>query len=114
NLWAGAMPGGIIHSNDRGESWTLARSLWDRKERAEWFGGGYDQPGIHSICLDGAKITIAISCGGTWQSADGGASWRLAGNGMYAGFMPPERRDHPNIQDVPRLPQAAAHPRLFV
>jgi hypothetical protein len=113
DLWAGTIPGGLFHSTDRGESWTLVRSLWDRKERAEWFGGGYDQPGIHSVCLAGGKVTIAISCGGTWQSADGGASWRLAGKGMYAEFMPPERRDDPNIQDVHRLAQCAARPEVF-
>jgi hypothetical protein len=113
DLWAGSIPGGLFRSSDRGESWTLVRSLWDRKERAEWFGGGYDQPGIHSICLDGKKVTIAISCGGTWQSADGGASWQLAGKGMYAEFMPPERRDDPNIQDVHRLAQCASRPEVF-
>jgi hypothetical protein len=113
DLWAGTIPGGLFHSSDRGESWTLARSLWDRKERAEWFGGGYDQPGIHSICLEGGRLTVAISCGGTWQSSDGGASWRLAGKGMYAEFMPPERRDDPNIQDVHRLAQCAARPEVF-
>jgi hypothetical protein len=113
DLWAGTIPGGLFHSSDRGESWTLARSLWDRKERAEWFGGGYEQPGIHSICLEGGRLTVAISCGGTWQSSDGGASWRLAGKGMYAEFMPPERRDDPNIQDVHRLAQCAARPEVF-
>jgi hypothetical protein len=113
DLWAGTIPGGLFHSSDRGDSWTLVRSLWDRKERAEWFGGGYDQPGIHSVCLADGKITIAISCGGTWQSGDGGASWRLAGKGMYAEFMPPERRDDPNIQDVHRLAQCAARPEVF-
>src|SRR5260221_8240560 len=113
DLWAGTIPGGLFHSGDRGESWTLVRSLWDRKERAEWFGGGYDQPGIHSICSEGGKITIAISCGGTWQSADGAKSWQLAGKGMYAEFMPPERRDDPNIQDVHRLAQCAAKPEVF-
>ncbi len=113
DLWAGTIPGGLFHSGDRGESWTLVRSLWDRKERAEWFGGGYDQPGIHSICSEGGKITVAISCGGTWQSADGGKSWQLAGKGMYAEFMPPERRDDPNIQDVHRLAQCAAKPEVF-
>jgi hypothetical protein len=113
DLWAGTIPGGLFHSSDRGESWTLVRSLWDRKERSEWFGGGYDQPGIHSICLNGKQITIAISCGGTWQSADGGASWQLAGRGMYAEFMPPERRDDPNIQDVHRLAQCPSQPEVF-
>jgi hypothetical protein len=113
DLWAGTIPGGLFHSNDRGENWTLVRSLWDRKERAEWFGGGYDHPGIHSVCLNGKTITLAISCGGVWQSTDAGQSWKLAGKGMYAEFMPPERRDDPNIQDVHRLAQAPSRPEIF-
>jgi len=38
--------------------------LWSRPERSEWFGGGYDYPGIHSICVDprnSRHVTIAIS-----------------------------------------------------
>jgi len=113
DLWAGTIPGGLFHSTDRGETWTLVRSLWDRKERQEWFGGGYDHPGIHSICLDAATITIAISCGGVWQSKDGGATWQLAAQGMHADFMPPERRMDQNIQDVHRLVQSPSRPGVF-
>ena len=29
--------------------WQLVRALWDVPERAKWFGGGYDDAGIHSI-----------------------------------------------------------------
>lgn len=116
DLWAGTIPGGLFHSTDRGESWSLVRSLWDRKERAEWFGGGYDQPGIHSICIDprdAGKLAVAISCGGVWLTRDAGASWSLGGKGMYAEFMPPEQRDHPNIQDVHRMVQSASRPEVF-
>jgi hypothetical protein len=113
DLWAGTIPGGLFRSRDRGESWQLVRSLWDRKERREWLGGGYDQPGIHSICLQGETITIGISCGGVWQSNDRGENWHLAAQGMYAEYFPPERRGEQNIQDVHRLVQCPANPQVF-
>lgn len=115
-LWAGCLPAGLFRSNDRGETWTLTDSLWDRPERKEWFGGGYDMAGIHSILIDprdSRAITLGISCGGVWRSADDGASWRLAGKGMAADFMPPERSGDPNIQDVHRLSACAAHPDVI-
>jgi hypothetical protein len=115
-LWAGTIPGGLFRSADRGASWTLVEALWNKPERAEWLGGGYDYPGIHSICVDprdGRQLTIAISCGGVWQSSDDGASWRLAAEGMYAEFMPPERRADPNIQDPHRVVQCPARPDVL-
>ena len=90
--------------------------LWSRPERSEWFGGGYDHPGIHSICIDprdNRRITVGISCGGAWQTRDGGESWGLASHGMYAEFMPPERRNDPNIQDPHRIVQCASRPDVF-
>ena len=50
-IWAGTIPGGLFLSDDRGDSWNLVESLWQVPERASWFGGGYDDPGIHSICI---------------------------------------------------------------
>ena len=47
-IWAGTLPGGLFVSRDRGAGWQLVESLWSRPERGEWFGGGYDHPGIHS------------------------------------------------------------------
>src|SRR3954464_10301808 len=47
-LWAGALPAGLFVSRDRGEQWELVESLWDRPDRREWLGGGYDHAGIHS------------------------------------------------------------------
>lgn len=115
-LWAGTMPGGLFRSDDHGDSWTLVRSLWDRPERVEWFGGGADSPGIHSICVDprdAQRVTLAISCGGVWQTEDGGDSWALRADGMYAVYMPPERASDPNIQDPHRMVSCPAAPDVY-
>ena len=61
-VWAGTLPGGLFRSPDFGRSWRLVGSLWARGERAEWFGGGYDVPGIHSICPHpGGELLVGIS-----------------------------------------------------
>ena len=112
-LWAGTIPGGLFRSDDAGESWQLVRGLWDRPERAGMFGGGYDQPGIHSICVDPRDpgvVRVAISCGGVWTSRDGGDSWEVTSRGMFAEYMPPERREDPAIQDPHRMAQCRAAP----
>jgi hypothetical protein len=115
-LWAGTIPGGLFRSEDGGASWNLVESLWQRPERSEWTGGGYDHPGIHSVCVDprnSARVTVGVSTGGVWQTADGGATWRIASQGMHAEYMPPERRLDPNVQDVHRLVQCPARPDTF-
>lgn len=115
-LWAGTHPGGLFRSADGGGSWTLNRPLWDRPERTQWFGGGYDTPGIHSICIDprdSRHVTLAVSCGGVWQTANGGEHWTCTTRGMHADYMPPERRDDPIIQDPHRLAQCATQPDVM-
>jgi hypothetical protein len=115
-LWAGTIPGGLFRSDDHGASWQLVRSLWDRPERRHWFGGGFDQPGIHSICVDprnSRSLRVAISSGGVWSSNDGGESWAQTAQGMFAAYMPEERKHDPNIQDVHRLMQCRAAPDVF-
>jgi hypothetical protein len=112
-LWAGTIPGGLFRSDDSGASWQLQRGLWDRPERKEMFGGGYDFPGIHSICVDPGdprRIRVGISTGGVWRSDDDGATWTLTASGMRAEYMPEERRFDPLVQDVHRLVQCAAAP----
>ncbi len=112
-LWCGTLPGGLFRSNDRGGAWELVRSLWDNPRRKEWFGGGADLPGIHSICVDprdSRHLRIGVSCGGVWITRDGGDSWELGGKGMWAAFMPPEQKDEPNVQDPHRLVQCRARP----
>lgn len=115
-LWAGTLPGGLFRSSDHGDHWELVRSLWDHPGRKMWFGGGMDLPGIHSICVDprdGRMVTVGVSCGGVWQTVDGGNSWEVRATGMWAAFMPPEQRDNPNIQDPHRVVQCPASPQHF-
>lgn len=115
-LWAGTIPGALFSSRDGGDTWTLVESLWNRPERKEWFGGGYDQPGIHSICVDPRdprRVAVALSCGGVWVTADAGASWQPRAQGMRAAYMPPERAFDPNIQDPHRLVQCQASPEVY-
>jgi hypothetical protein len=112
-LWAGTLPGGMFRSDDQGASWSLVRALWDQPGRSQWFGGGYDFPGIHSICVDprdADTLRVAISCGGVWITRDAGASWALSCSGMFAAYMPPEGRDNPNIQDPHRMVQCIGVP----
>ena len=112
-LWAGTIPGGLFRSGDSGNSWDLVRSLWDRPERNEWFGGGYEHHGIHSISLDprdSRNITVGVSCGGVWVTHDGGENWECRAKGMWANYMPPERRDDPLIQDPHRIARCLSSP----
>lgn len=115
-LWAGTIPGGLFRSGDHGQSWQLIESLWNRPERAEWMGGGYDHAGIHSICIDphdSRQVMVAVSTGGVWRTRDDGQTWALAASGMEADYMPPERRLDPNAQDVHRLVQCRDAPNAL-
>lgn len=112
-LWAGTLPGGLFRSDDGAKSWELVRSLWDRPERANWFGGGADLPGIHSLCRDprsSRALRLAVSCGGVWITEDDGATWQLGGEGIFADYMPPDRKFDQSIQDVHMMTQCRAAP----
>jgi hypothetical protein len=115
-LWCGTIPGGLFRSGDGGDSWEIVRPLWDHPGRRQWFGGGADLPGIHSVCVhprDGRSVAVGVSCGGVWVSADGGASWDCRAAGMRADYMPPERQHDPGIQDVHRVVQCRAAPECL-
>lgn len=115
-LWCGTLPGGLFRSDDRGDSWQLVESLWHDERRREWFGGGADWPGIHSICVDprdSDRVLIAISCGGVWVTADAGATWDVQADGMVARFMPPEQANNPNIQDPHQMVMCRTAPDVL-
>ena len=94
-LYVGTEPGGLFVSNDNGDSFKLVTSLWDHPSRTAegqpWFGGGRDQAGIHSVCVDPRNenhIRVGISCAGVFLSEDGGSSWQVTNKGMRADFLP--------------------------
>lgn len=110
-LWAGTIPGGLFRSRDRGASWSLVEPLWHHPSRREWFGGGADQPGIHSVLVDprdSRHVLVAVSCGGVWETTDDGQTWATRSEGMRADFMPPDRAHDPVIQDPHRVVACAA------
>ena len=112
-LWAGTIPGALFRSADRGASWALNDPLWGQDSRAQWFGGGNDEPGLHSILIDprdSRRLAVGVSCGGVWLSEDGGASWTIGGAGMIASYMPAERQGDPAVQDPHRLAFCPARP----
>jgi len=91
-LWLGTDPGGLFQSLDGGASFQLVESLWNHPTRKTgWFGGGRDQPGIHSIVVDPRNedhIHIGISCAGIFETSDGGNHWEIRNNGLRAEFLP--------------------------
>jgi photosystem II stability/assembly factor-like uncharacterized protein len=112
-LWCGSIGGGLFRSRDRGQSWSLNEGLWHHPQRKEWFGGGAELPGIHSLCVHPRQprsLAVAVSCGGVWQSDDDGHTWRVTSHGMFAAFMPPERKFDPVIQDVHQMVRCEGEP----
>lgn len=116
-LWCGTLPGGLFKSDDNGESWELVESLWNRPERAKWMGGGYDYPGIHSICVhpqDSKCVTVAISCGGVWQTKDDGENWKQVGQGLRADYAANHEEAYdPVSQDPHFMAQCRDEPEHF-
>lgn len=115
-LWCGTSPGGLFRSDDGGDSWSLNRPLWDEPGREAWVGGGADQPGLHSICVDPRDprhIAVAVSTGGVWRTRDGGLTWSLVGKGLRAAFAPPEQQFDQLFQDVHCLAACPARPDVM-
>jgi hypothetical protein len=113
-LLAGTLPGGLFRSADGGASWQLDAALWNVPQRVEWMGGGYDAPGIHSICPhpDGS-VLVGVSVGGAWVAPAGDGGWRQTAHGMRAAYMPPERADDPEVQDPHAIVRCAARPEVL-
>src|SRR4029079_16466724 len=75
-VFGGTIPGGLFRSEHSGDSWELDRSLWDDPARKEWTGGGYDYPGLHSVCTDprdADSLLVGVSTGGGGGTKEGGA-----------------------------------------
>jgi photosystem II stability/assembly factor-like uncharacterized protein len=112
------LPGALFKTDDDGKSWQLVESLWFDDRREEWFPGGMEEPGIHSICIDPRdyrRVSIGVSCGGVWHTTDDGETWQLSCKGMKADYLPKEMEFKEGVQDPHIMVQCPSHPdRLWV
>jgi photosystem II stability/assembly factor-like uncharacterized protein len=91
-LYLGTQPGGLFASDDGGKSFELVKGLWNHPSRLEqWFGGGRDEPAIHSVLVDpraSDRVLVGISCAGVFETQNGGRSWEPRNRGLRADFLP--------------------------
>jgi len=88
-VYAGTQPSALFRSEDRGETFAMVRSLWDHPHRTQW-QAGFGGQAVHTIVPDDdpAAMTVAMSTGGVYQTADGRDSWHPANVGVKAYFLP--------------------------
>lgn len=115
-VWAGTEPGAVWRSEDRGETFSLVRGLWDHPHRAEWYAG-FGGQAFHTVLPhpdDPASVTAAISTGGVYRTRDGGRTWEACNKGIRADFMPEDQRFPEFGQCVHKVARHPARPeRLF-
>jgi hypothetical protein len=116
-VWAGTEPGAVFRSDDKGETFTLQRSLWEHPQRPEW-GAGFGGQAFHTLLPhpdDPDSLTAAISTGGVYRTTDGGDSWSPRNQGIRAEFLP-EGQQYPEFgQCVHKVARHPSRPeRLFL
>jgi hypothetical protein len=88
-VYAGVEPAALFRSEDGGHTFTLVQGLWDHPHRPTWHPGGGGLC-LHTVLphpTDPRTLTVAISTGGVYRSADGGATWEPRNKGIRADFM---------------------------
>lgn len=95
--YAGTSPKGLFRSEDGGVSWEPVSGFNDHPEQAQWVGSDQDQTPdggkLHSILVDPrdpARLWLSMSGGGTFTSADRGATWAPHNLGVAMDFAPPK------------------------
>lgn len=90
-VYAGVEPTALFVSDDGGLSFQINRELWNHPDHHTWASGG-GGPAVHTVVPDRAdsdSVTVAMSTGGVYQTADGGSSWTAANQGIYGGGPDP-------------------------
>lgn len=116
-VYAGTEPGALFRSEDGGETFELARALWEHPQRGLW-GAGYGGQAVHTVVTDPRTrdtVTVAVSTGGVYRTTDDGASWQPSNSGIRADFLP-EGKQYPQFgQCVHKIAQDPADPdRLYL
>jgi photosystem II stability/assembly factor-like uncharacterized protein len=55
-------------------------------------------------------VLVGVSCGGVWETRDGGETWDCRADGMIARYMPPDQQKDPGIQDPHRVVMCGSRP----
>jgi photosystem II stability/assembly factor-like uncharacterized protein len=96
-IYAAVEVGGILISNDRGESWQLAGGS-DGNPRFGQPETGFIHPDVHSVAVhpSSSDLVFAPTGGGFYISIDGGLSWKLGHPPCYcrAVWVDPEDSKH--------------------
>lgn len=89
--WAGSSPQGLFRSEDGGATWSSVAGFNEHPQLEAWTGGEQDGtpdgPKLHSVIVDPRDprhLYIGMSSGGSFESRDGGASWRPLNKGVAA------------------------------
>ena len=91
--WAGTSPPGLFRSEDGGATWEPIEGfndgLWDKvKEAVGPIPGGAITHSILVDPTDPSRLHVSISSGGTFESKDGGRTFKALNKGVAADFMP--------------------------
>jgi photosystem II stability/assembly factor-like uncharacterized protein len=93
--YAGTSPQGLFRSEDGGTNWESVNGFNAHSMRAAWCGDGQAAPPggatLHSINVDPRDpqhLYIGMSCGGVFESNDGGKGWQPLNAGLLADFQP--------------------------
>ncbi len=79
-VYAGTQPAGLFRSEDWGETWAPVEQLNRHEYREVWTMSGGGDSCVHSIEIDPrdpAHMFLGISSGGSYETRDGGDSWRI-------------------------------------
>ena len=112
-VYAGTQPSALFRSTDGGRTYELVRSLWDHPHRPHW-GAGFGGQAIHTVLPhpdDPQRVLVAMSTGGVYRTADGGASWAPANTGIKAYFLPDPWPEYG--QCVHKVARDAADPERY-
>ncbi|HLJ30445.1 MAG TPA: exo-alpha-sialidase [Candidatus Angelobacter sp.] len=89
-LYCGVEPSALFESQDAGQTWALAKGLFDHPHRPKWTPGGGGQC-LHTIvphATDRNRLLVAMSTGGVYRTDDAGASWQPRNQNIRAVFLP--------------------------
>lgn len=103
-VYAGVLPAALFRSRDGGESWEEIAGL-RRLPASQEFWGPFRAPFLHTIVPDAGDpraMTVAVSVGGVFDTADGGETWATRTAGMDPWY--PDGARFPEVhKDVHKL-----------